>query len=485
LIGDLDKLIFTPDPNFSGDLNFTWNGFDGTDYALNTAQAKLSIAPLPRITINSVDAAEPTTVGKFNLSRTGDLTQALTVNYALSGTATNGTDYQTTADTVTFTAGQNTASIDITPIDDKTYEGPETVTLTLNPSPNYQLNPNPSATIAIADNDSELAIEPTNQVLSLKGLSSPIAFQITSLHPNKFTEIGFFNVDDDQGTIAGLKLSDSGYTTAAMQRARSIFSSLPTSSLPTGFNGLTNRTLNLPTGTKGRFFALTSGSIDQLSTIPPSNIIFSNPTTLDLNTAPNGELNLNWKSPIDLKIAAKLLDAAPTIGTNSQNNLEGEIIDLRNLTTDVTATFSIYREAYYNNHVYFYNIQDTQGTILDTSTNKTLKPGDTDYLKTALRNAVAGLDLSTPNQAVTTQTATLNKGQLFAPIIVIDGDKSSLIDDNPANDRAAYSPFLLGNADKTDHIRLLGDNTFGFEDLAGGGDRDYNDIIVKATFTTK
>jgi Domain of unknown function (DUF4114) len=157
----------------------------------------------------------------------------------------------------------------------------------------------------------------------------------------------------------------------------------------------------------------------------------------------------------------------------------------RNFATDVTATFSIYREAYYNNHVYFYNIQDTQGTILDTSTNKTLKPGDPDYLKTALRNAVSGLDLSTPNQAVTTQITTLNKGLLLAPIIVIDGDKSSLIDDNPNNDRTAYSPFLLGNADKTDHIRLLGDNTFGFEDLAGGGDLDYNDIIVKATFTPK
>jgi hypothetical protein len=30
----------------------------------------------------------------------------------------------------------------------------------------------------------------------------------------------------------------------------------------------------------------------------------------------------------------------------------------------------------------------------------------------------------------------------------------------------------------------LGSNTFGFEDLAGGGDRDFNDIIVKATLTT-
>ncbi|WP_267901204.1 DUF4114 domain-containing protein [Dulcicalothrix desertica] len=39
------------------------------------------------------------------------------------------------------------------------------------------------------------------------------------------------------------------------------------------------------------------------------------------------------------------------------------------------------------------------------------------------------------------------------------------------------------NTDKVDHIRLLGNNTFGFEDLANGGDKDYNDIIVKANLT--
>jgi hypothetical protein len=26
---------------------------------------------------------------------------------------------------------------------------------------------------------------------------------------------------------------------------------------------------------------------------------------------------------------------------------------------------------------------------------------------------------------------------------------------------------------------MLGDNTFGFEDLRGGGDKDFNDVIVK------
>jgi Domain of unknown function (DUF4114) len=47
-----------------------------------------------------------------------------------------------------------------------------------------------------------------------------------------------------------------------------------------------------------------------------------------------------------------------------------------------------------------------------------------------------------------------------------------------------YTAYSLSNADKVDHIRLLGDNTFGFEDLYGGGDRDFNNIIVKVTFNS-
>ncbi|NET54167.1 MAG: DUF4114 domain-containing protein, partial [Merismopedia sp. SIO2A8] len=36
--------------------------------------------------------------------------------------------------------------------------------------------------------------------------------------------------------------------------------------------------------------------------------------------------------------------------------------------------------------------------------------------------------------------------------------------------------------DSVDHIRLLADNTFGFEDKFGGGDQDYNDLIFQVNF---
>lgn len=38
--------------------------------------------------------------------------------------------------------------------------------------------------------------------------------------------------------------------------------------------------------------------------------------------------------------------------------------------------------------------------------------------------------------------------------------------------------YLGINSNGVDHIRSLGNNKFGFEDIIGGGDRDYNDMIL-------
>ena len=50
-----------------------------------------------------------------------------------------------------------------------------------------------------------------------------------------------------------------------------------------------------------------------------------------------------------------------------------------------------------------------------------------------------------------------------------------------ANPHGNNFTYLEANSDGVDHIRLLGNNIFGFEDLPSGGDRDFNDIIVKVT----
>ncbi len=43
----------------------------------------------------------------------------------------------------------------------------------------------------------------------------------------------------------------------------------------------------------------------------------------------------------------------------------------------------------------------------------------------------------------------------------------------------AYFNYIGANPDIVDRFRLLGANTFGAEDLSGGGDRDFNDVVIK------
>src|SRR2546428_10958273 len=56
---------------------------------------------------------------------------ALTVNYSLNGSASNGSDYQQLGNSVTIAAGSKSAIITLTPLDDSSVEGAETGVLTL------------------------------------------------------------------------------------------------------------------------------------------------------------------------------------------------------------------------------------------------------------------------------------------------------------------------------------------------------------------
>jgi hypothetical protein len=96
----------------------------------------------------------------FKITRSGSTNTAMTVNYSLCGTGSNGVDYVQLPGTVAIPAGHRSAEIVITPIDDTLAEGIETVVLVLEPvataadsSPAYTVGwPNRAAAI-IVDND--------------------------------------------------------------------------------------------------------------------------------------------------------------------------------------------------------------------------------------------------------------------------------------------------------------------------------------------
>lgn len=109
--------------------------------------------PVVSVLASNPNASEPSTAGQFQFTRTGATTAALTVNFTLSGTAVAGTDYTNPGTSVTIAAGQTTATLAITPIDNTLVDGTRTVTLSLSTSANYTLGTTTIDTVNIADND--------------------------------------------------------------------------------------------------------------------------------------------------------------------------------------------------------------------------------------------------------------------------------------------------------------------------------------------
>jgi len=92
--------------------------------------------------------------GEFLVSRTDTAGGDLTVNYEISGTAVNGTDYATITGSVTITGSNTSAAIDITPFDLSIIGGSKSVILTLISGAGYNVaSAFSTATVTIWDDD--------------------------------------------------------------------------------------------------------------------------------------------------------------------------------------------------------------------------------------------------------------------------------------------------------------------------------------------
>ncbi|NTW32654.1 MAG: T9SS type B sorting domain-containing protein [Bacteroidetes bacterium] len=87
--------------------------------------------------INDSTAIEGCTESNISFKRAGiSITNALTLHLDISGSATNGVDYTLLPDSITFPAGQTTATLIIHPISDGIAEGTENIILSMSPNQN-------------------------------------------------------------------------------------------------------------------------------------------------------------------------------------------------------------------------------------------------------------------------------------------------------------------------------------------------------------
>ncbi|MEH2142580.1 DUF4347 domain-containing protein [Nostoc sp.] len=351
-----------------------------------------------------------------------------------------------------------------------------------------------------------LAVEPNNgtptfklskiadDIFKISNSSSKSKLQVTltGQSSNLVNEIGVFTVDDAQGNINGIAPGAAGYAQAALDRAKVIFSAI--ANVPNGFNtdNLTHL-LEFNSDDNLRFYLVKNSTIDAVRAgiSPFTDILFSDPLTQKITDLGNDDFSLAWKDGgnnaadfNNLVVKIQSTNDSLPLGTNLQGNLQGEVIDLRGVTSQVKADFVVNREAAFKNFIGFYQVADENGGIDTNSDGKAdILTGQAGYTEAAVRGRVAGIDLTVNNQGSATSTGTFQPSSIFVPFIITNGTPDALLDSNPNNDPAVYFPFLGANADKVDHIRLLGNNVFGFEDLASGGDKDFNDMIVRVNLT--
>ncbi|MCZ8243753.1 MAG: hypothetical protein O9323_18840, partial [Microcystis sp. LE19-131.1A] len=143
----------------------------GTGYTIGTTNAvtgTITNDDFPSITL-AVSPSSVTEDGTTNLvytfTRTGSTTSALTANYTVGGTATNGTDYTSIPTSVTFAANSSTATVTVDPTADTTVESDETVILTLTSGTGYTVGTTTPVTGTITNDDFPsitLAVSPSS-----------------------------------------------------------------------------------------------------------------------------------------------------------------------------------------------------------------------------------------------------------------------------------------------------------------------------------
>ncbi len=113
------------------------------NYVLGSAATTMVIAdanttnPLVRLSVSDRDAMESGDAGQFVIERLGSTASALTVNYTVTGTATNGSDYTSIPTSVVIQAGASTASVNVSPLQDSSVETMETVILMISTNAAY------------------------------------------------------------------------------------------------------------------------------------------------------------------------------------------------------------------------------------------------------------------------------------------------------------------------------------------------------------
>jgi predicted extracellular nuclease/phosphodiesterase/alkaline phosphatase D-like protein len=303
--------------------------------------------------------------------------------------------------------------------------------------------------------------DPTNAAPAAVSLRATL-----SSRSSRSNQIGYVVLNPSEVANSAALLSD---LTWLRSRSRTLLTSLENTdvTLPTGISF--DRDIQLINGQIIRFFEVDDASLEQLTSLSDSRFRFLNPGEIS-----NGQVAFSSNSGV--RFSLNLLPSDPGLNALiSQAQGQAAVLDLSAFTTaqSLSGTLAIAREADFNSVAGFYRTLDAAGTVLGADSITRFRPGDSGYTAAALRtdNIIGQLgNLSVgDNQTTTRSFSGVNGGTFLAPFAQVNGN--------------SFFTFGGANTDRLSHFRSLGNNLFGFEDTLGGGDKDYDDMVIGFSFT--
>jgi len=358
------------------------------------------------------------------------------------------------------------------------------------------------------------------EVSKFEETSTPGIFSISSLdirnlvinaNNNLNVNIGIFFVDDALGSIGDLKPDDEGYLQAAASRALSLLAALSSTDNPQA-PGQLKKVLELQSAAElvsdqqstdfffgflsvkdvslGDLFAIANGlsgsfKLSDLD-ISLSTDDDSNATDEDDNfriTLGGFTFNVTFDSTAIEETFGGIL-AINLDGDAAAEEIVDEVIAQCDTPGQYTITGNIFREAAYNNTIGFFLV-NADGAVLDSRGNAVATPDKLTNYKAAIVANLITENNSTVQYQVSNNNLlnfsfrinTLTASVYVLPVLAVQGNFTNFSD--------IYYPLITANSDKVDHMKFQGVGAtgngrfFGFEDLKGGGDKDFDDFIVQ------
>lgn len=346
--------------------------------------------------------------------------------------------------------------------------------------------------------EAPLSLRQSNNAFTVTGNGGFATLDVT-LEPsdsNRISEVGIVKVDQ-LNRVNGISPGEDLFKDAALRAGTTIFNVL--SNRSDDFIGGLDFTRRLPIapGERFMFYFITKGTRDTIlyGDAGETEVYFSTLAANDDNfdhariRGTENVFTVGWEESLgggdtdyeDLVMRVSLNRrplSLQDLAANLQGGQEGEVIDLRNLDGQAIRAVipTVRSEAEFSNTVGLYKIENPNGTVRHPFTGQLISPGSPGYAEAALQlSQQQGSGISFDRNGSGTATI-LQGGGLFAPFIIannsVDGFFNSSSDAPPV-----YFAFARGNTDTRDHIQLLGNNIYGFEDMPELGDGDFNDII--------